>query len=139
MDSAPRTSTSGSEKRQRTLEPKMRCTPGEYAQLCDAAESAGLTVAAFMRHQCLGTPGPRAARRPPVERLALAKLLAQLGPLKSELGKEGSNLNQIAHVLNAGGDVPSELSQVLHRHDQMLDEVKAVALAIREMLGVRAL
>jgi hypothetical protein len=125
MDELQPTTRHGSEKRQRNLEPKMRCTPGEHAQLVSAAERAGLTVAAFMRHQCLGTPGPRAARRPPVERLALAKLLAQLG-------KVGSNLNQIARVLNSGGDTPAGI-------EETLQEVRAAAVGIREMLGVRTL
>ncbi len=102
MGDAARIIRSGSEKRQRPHVGRMRCTPAEYAQLEAAAERAGLTIGAFMRAQCLGTAGPRAARRPPVERAALAQLLAQLG-------KCGSNLNQIARVLNSGGEEPAEL------------------------------
>ncbi len=95
MDSAPRITRSGSEKRQRQARPSMRCSAGEYALLEAAADRAGMTIGAFMRHQCLGTAGPRAARRPPIERAALAQLLAQLG-------KCGSNLNQIARRVNQG-------------------------------------
>jgi hypothetical protein len=90
-----RRTRSGSETRQRADVARMRVSSVEWAQLEAAAELAGLSVGAYMRHQCLGTPGPRAARRPPVERAALAQLLAQLG-------KCGSNLNQIARVLNSG-------------------------------------
>lgn len=102
MDNSARITRSGSEKRQRSQTARMRCTPAEYAQLEAAAERAGLTTGGFMRMQCLGTAGPRAARRPPVERAALAQLLAQLG-------KCGSNLNQIARVLNSGGEEPPGL------------------------------
>ena len=100
MDNATRITRSGSETRQRSLVGRMRCTPGEHAQLEAAAERAGMTIGAFMRHQCLGTPGPRAVRRPPVERAALAQLLGHIG-------KASSNLNQIAKTLNSGGDIPA--------------------------------
>ena len=94
-------SRSGSETRQRPLVARMRCTPAEHAQLEAGAERAGMSVGAFMRHQCLGNAGPRAARRPPVERAALAQLLAQLG-------KCGGNLNQIARALNSGDRRPAD-------------------------------
>lgn len=65
-----------------------------------------MTVSAFMRHQCFGTAGPRAVRRPPVEWKALAQLLG-------ELGKCGSNLNQIARALNQGRDEPPRLAEAI--------------------------
>jgi hypothetical protein len=99
----------------------MRCTQAEFAQLEAAAERAGLPVGAFMRQQCLGAPGPRAARRPPVERAALAQLLAQLG-------KCGSNLNQIARVLNSGGDEPEDIPAAI-------TEFRAVCAEIMRALG----
>ena len=46
----------------------------------------------------LDAPEMPATRRPPVERATLAAILAQLG-------KCGSNLNQIARQLNSGGDL----------------------------------
>lgn len=121
MEDAPRTTRSGSETRQRSGVARMRCTPAELAQLEAAAERTGLTVGAFMRQQCLGTPGPRAARRPPVERAALAQLLAQMG-------KCGSNLNQIARVLNSGGDVPEHIPEAI-------TEFRTVCAEIMRALG----
>lgn len=106
MDSLPPVTRHGSETRQRPLVARMRCTPDEHAQLEAAAERAGMSVGAFMRNQCLGTPGPRAIRRPPIERAALAQLLAQLG-------KCGSNLNQIARVLNSGDYTPSNTTSAI--------------------------
>ena len=113
MDSAPPSLPSGderprhgSETRQRPHVAQMRVTAEERAQLEAAAERAGLSVGAFMRQQCLGTPGPRATRRPPVERAALAQLLAQLG-------KCGSNLNQIARALNSGDAPPPETAAAI--------------------------
>jgi hypothetical protein len=97
---------SGSKTRQRNLFINVRLTEDEHAAMTAAAERTGQSMAAFIRQQCLGSPGPRAARRPPVERAALAQLLAQLG-------KCGSNLNQIARVLNSGGDEPLTIAPAI--------------------------
>jgi hypothetical protein len=105
-DTPPRVTRSGSEQRQCHLTARMRCTAGEMAQLDAAAERAGMTVSMFMRHQCLGTAGPRAVRRPPVERIALAQLLAWLG-------RCSGNLNQIAKIGNTTGDLPPGVEETL--------------------------
>lgn len=125
MDSSAPTPTrkarSGSERRQRTGHPaQMRVTPEERAQLEARAERTGMTVSAYMRHQCLGEAGPRAVRRPPVERAALARLLGQLG-------KCGSNVNQIARALNSD-------RELMHDIPQTLAEIRAAALAISATL-----
>lgn len=104
MTDPARKSRSGSEQRQRSAAPaRVRLTPDERAQLDAAAERASLPVGAFIRLQCLGEAGPRAARRPPVERAALSQLLGQLG-------KAGSNLNQIARALNMGEEPPADIA-----------------------------
>jgi hypothetical protein len=121
MTDGERIHRSGSETRQRSLVARMRCTAGEYAQLEAAAERAGLTLGAFMRQQCLGTAGPRAVRRPPVERAALAQLLAQLG-------KCGSNLNQMARVLNSGGQETADIPAAIA-------DFRAICAAIMRALG----
>ncbi len=119
MADAMRTTRSGSDKRQRSHVGRMRCTASEYSLLVTAAESAGLTIGAFMRQQCLGTPGPRAARRPPIERTALAQILGQLG-------KCGSNLNQIARVLNTGGDAPPGIADAVSDIRQVCQQIMRV-------------
>lgn len=118
---APPVRRSGSQKRQRTHLVQIRCTAAEHAQLQEAAERAGLTIGAFVRQRCLGSAGPRAVRRPPVERAALAQLLAQLG-------KCGSNLNQIARVLNSGGDTPSDITAAI-------DDFRAAVGDIMQVMG----
>lgn len=125
MDNAVIRTRSGSETRQRPKLALMRCTPDEHAQLEAAADRAGMTVSAFMRHQCLGTAGPRAVRRPPVERAALAQLLAQLG-------KCGSNLNQIARALNSD-------REVLHDVPETVADFREACATITRMLGRGAL
>jgi hypothetical protein len=71
----------------------------------------------------LGTAGPRAARRPPVERAALAQLLAWLG-------RCNGNINQIAKVANTMGDVPPGAPEAIA-------DIRAAVAAIMRALGKR--
>jgi hypothetical protein len=87
--------TSGSESRKRTRHITIRLTPEERALIDAAAEEAGLASGSYARAILLGAPAPRQVRRPPVERKELARLLG-------ELGKVGSNLNQLARENNEG-------------------------------------
>jgi len=87
--------SSGSEKRARISHLTMRLTPDERAAIDEAAERAGLTPGSYARHAVLGAPAPRQARRPPVERRELARLLGELGHI-------GGNLNQLARSMNTG-------------------------------------
>jgi len=99
----------------------MRLTAGERAALEEAAARVGLTAAAYVRAKCIGTPTDRASRRPTVERAALAQMLAQLG-------KCGSNLNQIARVLNSTASAPHDIPAAL-------DDFRAACAAIMRALG----
>ena len=87
--------SSGSEKRVRSKPRAIRFAPEELAVIEDAANRAGLVFGSYARQVLLGAPAPRQVRRPPVERRELARLLG-------EVGKIGSNLNQIARAANAG-------------------------------------
>lgn len=86
---------SGSEKRQRNKVLQVRCTDAEFAQIEAMADRVELTPASYARSFLLDAPAPRAVRRPAVDTAQVAKLLA-------DLGKVGSNLNQIAYHLNSG-------------------------------------
>lgn len=88
-------SKSGTERRQRTKLLQIRLTPDELAEIEAQANRAELTPASFARSVLLSAPAPRARRRPSIEAETLGRLLG-------DLGKVGSNLNQIAHHLNAG-------------------------------------
>jgi hypothetical protein len=84
-----------SEKRRRSVLRPARFTPEEAAKFDAKAEPYG-GASAFIRYIALDKPLPRSK----VEVQLLSKVLA-------ELGKIGSNINQIAYHLNAGrpGDV----------------------------------
>lgn len=78
----------------------VRCTTEERIAIKAVADKAGLSVGAYLRAAALGNAGPRAVRRPPIERKELARLLGHLG-------KVGSNLNQLAHAYNRVGQTPA--------------------------------
>lgn len=82
---------SGSEKRQRTTIVTMRINPEEAAAIRRIAQARGESVSAIMRSALLRSR-LRASR---IDAQAIARLLGQLG-------KIGSNINQIAYHLNAG-------------------------------------
>ena len=77
----------------------VRCTAEEHASITEAASRAGFSVGAYLRTLALGSPGPRAVRKPPVERQELARLTGLVGKL-------GSNVNQLAHGFNRSGKFP---------------------------------
>jgi hypothetical protein len=90
--------------RRRVADPKnvpitIRCTADDHAVIDAKAAKAGLKIGPFLRSLALGSPGPRAARRPPVERRELSRLLGQLG-------KVGSNINQLARGFHQTGVLP---------------------------------
>jgi hypothetical protein len=116
---------SGSEKRQRTQSARIRLTDAELAQIDAAADRAGLAVGSYVRAVLFTGNAPRAVRSPSVDRKALAQILAHLGRL-------GSNVNQIARVLNYG-----------ESHDQReleraLSEITELRNALMSALGRRS-
>jgi hypothetical protein len=87
--------SSGSEKRARTSHLTIRLTTLERQYIDSAADRTGLTTGSYARQAVMGAPMPRQVRRPPVERKELARLLG-------EIGKIGSNLNQLTRAANNG-------------------------------------
>jgi hypothetical protein len=115
---------SGSQKRQRSKSYQIAMTPEEFAVACGRASAAGLSPSSYGRAMLLGTPGPRARRSPPLNAELLAHAVAQLN-------RVGSNLNQIARILNAG--------QAVGRRDadDALTETRAAVARILETVGRR--
>ncbi len=113
--------SSGSEKRQRRGF-SIRLLPDEHVAIERKARDAGMSFAAFIRSCTLGDAGPRARRSPPVN----AELFGQA---VSALNKAGSNLNQIAHRLNAAQAVGA------HESVAALAETRAAVRRILEILG----
>jgi Bacterial mobilisation protein (MobC) len=113
---------SGSQKRQRQRKIGVNCDNAEFLAIDHKARTAGVSLASYLRTCALGSPGPRAKRSPPVNAEALANATAALN-------KAGSNLNQIARVLNASrvtvaaGEYLAVLKDVRSALDQILEIV----------------
>jgi hypothetical protein len=107
-----------------------RCTPEFRESVVAAAEQAGLSLADYIHSRLGGKPGPRARRNPGADTVLLAKVLAQMG-------KSGSNLNQIARRMNEYEfeGIP-ELLAMQAEHEEVLAEHRAVCEAILKALGV---
>lgn len=85
----------GSETRQRTFTMTIRLNQQEVEAVRKLADKAGMPAASLLRRALFDTPPPRAVRRPTVSHQAVARLLGQLG-------KIGSNINQLAHYAHLG-------------------------------------
>ena len=114
--------------RRKVADPKskpfpIRFTPQQFEQLDATAREAGMSVGAFARAVLTGSAGPRAVRKPPVQKAELARLLG-------ELGKVGSNVNQIARAFNQHQGSPS-----LKELAEMKGELVAMRMAIMKALG----
>jgi hypothetical protein len=114
--------------RRKVADPKsrivpIRFTPEQYERLSEKANRSGMAIGAAAREILLGEAGPRAVKRPPVEKMELARLLGAIGKL-------GSNVNQIARALNEGRDAPS-------RDDlaQMRADITLMRTAVMAALG----
>ena len=88
----------------------VRCTLDDHAFIGETAAQAGMSIGAFLRTLALGTAGARAVKKPRIEREQLAKLLG-------EIGKLGSNVNQIARWANTDKRAPDDRVLALMRED----------------------
>lgn len=105
----------GEEKRDFTI--RVRVTPAEKKQLVKSAQQQGLTTSDFMRVKSISS-APLFKKATP-ERAAFIKNLA-------ELGKIGSNVNQIARALNQGqgATLPNQLlDNALHGIDTLTHQL----------------
>ena len=114
--------------RRRVTDPKdqfiaVRCTAAQHAAYDAAATKAGLSIGAYLRTLADGTPGPRAVRRPQVDRTELARALGLLG-------RYGGNLNQLAFIANTIGELPTRAALI-----EIATQVREMRAALLKALG----
>lgn len=119
----PRTRRRKYQRRQRPHVRNTRFSDDELALVTVGAKAAGLTLAGFLARAAL-----TAARD--LERTASAvagerEVIAELFAARRHLGHVGSNLNQIARAVNAGGH-PGELDVVIAATDRAVQRVQHV-------------
>lgn len=83
-------------KRQRNKVLSVRLNDAEWSAMQERADRAGLTLGGYFRKAALEVEPLRASRRPPVDRAELALALGQMG-------KVGSNINQLTRLAHLGG------------------------------------
>lgn len=116
----------GSNKRQRNKQYVVRCTAEEFNAIAAKAIKAGLRGASYLRAAGLGDAGPRAQRRPTVDKELLIRVLGLHG-------RYGNNMNQVAFSGNAGN--PVDLPE-LHRALKEWEEIRdAINLALGKKPG----
>lgn len=104
-ESAPKKS----ETRRRTKCLPVRLTPFEHEKLQRLSAQSGLKMGAFVRKMALGDEGEGAQKEPPPDQQLLASILGQIG-------KIGSNANQLAKRANTdgfGSIAPSDLKELM--------------------------
>jgi len=112
----------GSETRRRSSIIGFRASDDERAEIEANAARVGFTVGSYIRNLAILNPRTRAVRRAGADAALLSQTLGQLG-------KIGSNINQIAKKANSDGVyAPPELEHVLA-------ELRAAAKAILQALG----
>jgi len=120
----PEHKRSGSQKRRRKHVVNITFDDTEFMQTQDKASVAGLSLAGFGRAAMLGSPGPRAVRRPPLNAELLAYAVAQLN-------RVGNNLNQLNKRLNAAQATGAGETAVV------VAEIRVAIRQICEALGHR--
>jgi hypothetical protein len=118
----------------------------EYAVVVTAAARLGLTPTGYCAHAALTLatdpgaaplPAPTVAGGPGRDAAmveALAALQAQLADARTAVVRVGTNLNQAARALNATGDAPVWLHQVVETCSRALAAVDVAASAIHRQL-----
>jgi Bacterial mobilisation protein (MobC) len=120
-----------SEKRKRTVLRPARFTPEEAANF-DAKAAPYGGASAYIRHIALGVPLPPRA----TDRAQIVQLRTEFAKLRAEMGKIGSNINQIAYRYNISegrpaGNIEGALMTALEEWSaavRTLDELRLVGL-----------
>lgn len=142
----PKKRRSGSQKRRVSAAVRVNCLPEQRAQLDVLAARAGQTVSALCLNALLGVPMPPPRRAvPTADGLALVRASGVLGQFKTELSRVGSNLNQLAHHLNAGRDpssLPGSIAAAVAETQRAVmaiqDDIRPACRALLDALGVKA-
>jgi hypothetical protein len=124
-DTKPKAKRSGSEKRQATKRLTVRLTPEQSRQLDEWANNTGLARCSYARAKLFSGQSIRLARRPSIERQALAQFLAWLGRLNG-------NVYQVSRAANFGERYDRQTFQ------KALKEITELRNAVLAALGREA-
>jgi hypothetical protein len=141
---------SGSQNRKLTARIAVNCTPEQKAKIAERAERAGQSPSAICLHALLDQPLPL-RRNPTVKERAMTQYLGHTAMVSdrlrdqlAELGKSGSNLNQIAHMVNADTApmrIVNIIESAIQEHQSLVAIYKELAGDLKELrtMGMNAL
>jgi hypothetical protein len=119
-----------SESRKKTITLAGRFTPEESAIVRNKAEACG-GISPFFRHLALDAP----ALRHVTDRDAINHLMDALAAIKAELGKSGSNLNQLTKYANMDRVLANSIAAAVEEHDQALRTLQELRIVCMQALG----
>lgn len=119
-----------SESRRKTIPLAGRFTPEESIIVRNKAKACG-GVSAFIRHVTLDEKTLRHV----IDRDAIAHLLDALAGVKAELGKSGSNLNQLTKYANMDRLLANSVAATIEEHGQAIRTLQELRLACMQALG----
>ena len=149
----PKPGRSGSQKRKTTARIAVNCTPAQKDAIMEKARAFDQSPSAICLNMLLDAPLPRRRRQPTVKDNALTAYMGATAKLKdvlkeslAELGKSGSNLNQIAYMLNAN-TAPPRIMNIIEtaveehraleaRHDAAFKDLDELRTMAREVWGL---
>ena len=102
----------------------VRMTEAEYLIIKENAENAGMSVSEFNRSSCLG--------KKVIIRKSTIVEMPEIREIKANLGKIGSNINQIAKYFNQGGYRSMNMIDSIH---QCMDEMHKAFIKLSELAG----
>jgi hypothetical protein len=142
---------SGSQRRRVTARIAVNCTPAQKAAIHEKSDATGLSPSALCLAVLLDAPLPARRRNPTVNQQAMtryfgntAKLSDALRDVLAELGKSGSNVNQIAYMLNAGtapARIAGIIESAIQEHRTLVEACMAAVEDLKELriMGMEAL
>ncbi len=120
--------TRGQERREPIT---VKLSAAEKAALSDAAERAGMALAAYVCEAAMDAAEHRAVPVPKMQRELLAELLRVAGLVR----RAGTNLNQAVARMNATGEPGPDLGPSAAYCTRVLDHVDQAAEVIKRRLG----
>lgn len=120
-----------SEKRKRTIPLAGRFTPEEADLVRTKAQAYGASVSNFIRQRTIDAPPPRRA----AERELLGKLITEFQRHRAELGKQGSNLNQLTKYANLDRVLAASIAEAAEDVKRGIETLDELRLAVLQALG----
>lgn len=150
MGGESKSKRSGSQKRKVTARIAINCTPTQKAAILAKAKDAGLSPTAICLAMLLDAPLPK-RRNPAINNNAITHYLANTAKVADALtaqtkamGKPGSNLNQVAYMLNAN-TAPERIINItesaIREFRELMETYRQAAEDLKELrvMGMNAL